>query len=202
MRKTWNFMMAAVICAGLQAGCGGGDEETSSAPLGPKEVALAMLRAMIEGDGVTAVKYYHCSAEDKEYMIKTMPLLGTFKNVARAGTKAYGAETWEAARDKAKLGMLTVPDMNTAENDIQCTITGRIAVCKLEGIASWNLVKRGDTWLIIPHPTQLPLLDIRGDLLAASRKTKIAVDAIIPRIGAKNVSADDICAKIKKAIGR
>ncbi len=116
MRNAWNLMMAAFVCAGLQAGCGG-KEGSSHPPSGPKEVALTMLKAMAEADGNVAVAYYDCSAEDKEYLISTMPFLKTIKKLVDAGTKAYGVDAWEAARDRAGIGMI-MPDMTNAEKNM------------------------------------------------------------------------------------
>ncbi len=201
MRNTWNLMTVALICAGLQAGCGGEGEDPTPHP-GPKEVTLIMLKAMAAGDGAVAVACYDCSAEDKEYLVKTMPLLETIANLVNAATKAYGVDAWEAARDKAGIGMI-MPDMADAEENMQCTITGDKAICTLQGLPHpLTLVRKGNLWLIVPQQEQLPLLQERGDILKSILATKAAIDAIIPKIGAKNVSADDICAEIKKAMSR
>jgi len=202
MRNTWSLIAAAVICAGLQAGCGGGDDEEEGPPppSGPKAVALTTLKAMAAGDGVAAVAFYDCSPEDKEYMIKTMPFLETIKNLVDAATKAYGVDAWEAARDKAGIGM-RIPDMANAEKNMQCTITGDKAICTLQGLPHpLNLVRKDGLWLIVPQQAQLPLLHQRGDILKSILATKAAIDAIIPKVGAGNVSVDDICAEVKKAM--
>jgi hypothetical protein len=203
MRKLWNLMIAVVICAGLQTGCGGGNEEEAAAPpSGPKAVALKMLRAMASGDGLTAANCYYINTEDKEYLIKTMPFLGTVKNLVDAATKAYGDSVWTAASVKAKIGM-TMPDMDHAEENMQCEIKDNRAMCILSGLPRpLNLAKIGDKWLIIPGRSQLPLLHQRGQILSDILRMKIAIDAIIPKIGAKDVSADDICAEVKEAMSK
>jgi len=202
MRNTWNLMMAAIICAGLQVGCGGGggEEEGPPAPSAPEEVVLTVLKALAAGDGDTAVACYDCSTEDKEYMVHTMPFRRTLINLGNAGAKAYGADVWEAAQNKAGVGVI-IPDMANAEKNIQCTIIGDKATCKLKGfLGTLNLAKRSGKWLIIPQPGQFPPLHQRGDILKSILTTKAAIDAVIPKVGVGNVSADDICAEVKKIL--
>ena len=203
MRKLWSLMIAVVICAGLQTGCGSNEEEAAAPPpSGPKAVALKMLRAMASGDGLTAADCYYTNADDKEYLIKTMPFLGTVKNLIDAATKAYGDSVWTAASDKAKIGM-TMPDMDHAEENMQCEIKDNRAMCILSGLPRpLNLAKIDDKWLIIPRRSQLPLLHQRGKIISDMLRVKIAIDAIIPKIGTKGVSADDICAEVKKAMSK
>ena len=201
MRNTWNLMMAAIICAGLQAGCGG-KEDAPPPPSGPQAVVIAMLKAMAAGDGNTAVAYYDCSIEDKEYLMNTLPFRLTLMNLGNAGSKAYGADAWEAAKEKAGISAMA-PNMANVEENIQCTITGDQAVCIPKGFASQlNLAKKGNQWLIVPQPGQLPMLHQRGDKLKSILTMKTAIDAIGLKVGAKNVSADDICTEVKKVMSR
>ena len=199
MHNTWKLMTVAIICAGLQAGCGGNEESPTPLPK-PKAVALTMLKAMAAGDGDTAAACYDCSDEDKEYLMSTMPFLETSANLVDAATKAYGVDAWEVARDKAGIGMI-IPDMTNAEKNMQCTITGDRAICTLQGLPyPLNLVRKDGLWLIVPQQGQLPLLHQRGDILKSILTAKAAIDAVILKIGAKNISVDDICAEVKKAM--
>jgi hypothetical protein len=202
MRNTWNWITAAIICAGLLAGCGGdnAEEEGPRQPDGPKEVALAMLHAIGAGDGGTAVAYYDCSPEDKEYLVKTMPFRQALIRLGNAGAKAYGADAWETAKDKANIREV-VPDMDNARKNIQCEITGDTAICYMKGFSgALTLAKRGATWMVVPQEGQFPPLHMRGDILKSILATTAAIDAITPKIGAKNVSADDICTEVKKVL--
>jgi len=194
-------MTAAIICAGLHFGCGGGaEEETPPAPSGPKEVVLTMLKAIAAGDAGAAVACYDCSTENKEYMVKTMPFQKALMKIGAAGAKEYGAKAWRAAKDKAKLDLI-IPELSTAETTTRCTIMGNVATCSLKGFrGSLNLAKRGKRWLIVPQPEQFPKLHLRGEIIESILLTKASIDEIRLRIGAANVSADDICAEVAKIL--
>ncbi|MDP6544528.1 MAG: hypothetical protein QGH60_11090 [Phycisphaerae bacterium] len=200
MRNMWSLMAAAVICAGLQAGCGGGEEEAPPPPSGPKGVALTMLKAIAAGDGDVVVACYDCSIEDKEYMIKTMSFRRSLMNLGNAGAKAYGSEAWGAATEKAGMNAL-VPDMTNTEKNMQCTITGDKAVCTLKGFGgTLNLARRGGKWLIVPKRSQFPPLHMRGDILKSVLKTRSAIDAVTSNISDGAVSVDEACAEVKKIL--
>ncbi len=127
MRKTWTLMTAVIICAGLHAGCGGSqDDAAPPTSSGPEGVVLTMLRALADGNGVAMAACYDCSIEDKEYLIKTMPLQMTIHKLIDAGSKAYGKNVWLETTLKARVGMVKA-DLETAEDNIQSEITGDIA---------------------------------------------------------------------------
>ena len=198
MRKTCNLTITLAIFAALQTGCGGKEETPPPDPTAaPKAVALTMLRAMDAGDGQAAVACYRCNAEDKEYMIKTMPFLSTVKDLVTAGIKAYGSSDWYTANDKTKVGMI-MPEMENAETNIQCEIDGETARCILRGLPRPLLLSKIDgQWLIVPAREQLPPLHQRGDILNSMYKAKTAIEAIIPKVGAEGVSAEDICNEVR-----
>ena len=191
--------MAMVIWAGLQSGCGS-NEEAAVPPSGPKAVILAMLESIAAGDADTAVSYYDCSVEDREHLMRTMPFYQTTMKLDDVGAKAYGRDVWEAAKDKAGISG-TVPDMVAAKKDLQCTIEGDTAICKLEEYPrTWKLKKKGERWLIVPQEGQFPTMHRRGEVLKATFAAKTAIDAIMAKIETKNGLADDICAEVKAKI--
>ena len=203
MHKTWIIITALIIGASLQIGCGGGDDTAANSPKGPegpKEVSLKMLRAIAASDGPTAVSCYYASLEDKEHMIKTVPWMVTARKLVEAANQAYGAETWTLASAKAKIGMIT-PDLKNADANIQCEINGDTAKCILRGLPHpLRLSKKNGKWLIIPEPRQRPPMSQRGRIIEQMETVRVAVEAIIPRVGTGNLSADDICAEIKAII--
>ncbi|MBT3198744.1 MAG: hypothetical protein HN350_02410 [Phycisphaerales bacterium] len=201
MRKTWILITALIICAGLQTGCGGGEETAApdepKGPEGPKKVALTMLRAIDSGDGPTLAACYDCSPEDKEYMINTMPLQQIIHKLIDAGNKAYGEDAWLQASIKAKVGMAKV-NLATANQTMQCEITGNTAKCIAKGIPNpLYLHQKDGKWLILPRPGQFPPMAMRGQTLNAMPDTIKAIEAIILKIGTNNLSADDICNEIR-----
>ncbi|MDP6635112.1 MAG: hypothetical protein QGG42_09455 [Phycisphaerae bacterium] len=201
MRNKRHLIIAVIVFAGLQAGCGRNEGgSSSSSPSGPKAVALKLLEAIASGDGNAMASCYDCSTEDKEYLIKQMPFLETLHKLIDAGNKAYGEKVWVEASVKAQVGMIK-PDLENAKRHMQCEITGDTAKCILKGLPKpLNLHKKGDQWLVIPQPRQLPPMSQRGDRLKSMRAAMIAIDAIIPKVGAANVSADDICAEVRKLL--
>jgi len=202
MPKTRALMTAMIICAGLQFGCGADEDADSTKDLGPKEVALAMLRAMAAGDGSAAAAFYDCSVDDKEYLIKTMPFLKTVHTLVTAATKAYGDDVWTEASATAGIGMI-IPDMENAEDTLQCEIIENKATFIMRGLPrALNLHKKDGRWLIIPHSSQLPSLSQRGEIIKTMLEVKVAIDAIIPKVGSSGVSASDICAEVKAAMKR
>jgi len=195
-------MTAVIFCAGLLFGCGSDDQAVSPEDLGPKEVSLAMLRAMDAGDGAAVVAFYDCSVEDKEYMMRTMPFLKTVHALVTAATNAYGDEAWTEASASSGIGMI-IPDMSTAEDTMQCEIVENRATCIMRGLPrALTLHKKNGRWLIIPHPSQLPALSRRGEIIQTMLEVKVAIDAIIPKVGSSGVSASDICAEVKVAMKR
>jgi len=204
MRDMQSWIAVMIICTGLLAGCGAEEDVAPPPPPppGPKEVSLIMLRAMAAGDGPAAAACYDCSVEDREYLTKTMPFLDAAYRLVTAGTEAYGKSAWTAASDKANVGMI-VPDIENAEQNMQCEISGKYATSTLKGLPNpLRLHKKGDRWLIIPEERQLPPLGQRGDVLKAMNKVKVAIEKVIPKIGAEGVSADDICNEVRKALNQ
>ncbi|MDP6047281.1 MAG: hypothetical protein QGG25_16855 [Phycisphaerae bacterium] len=203
MRKTWTLMTAVIICAGLHAGCGGSqDDAAPPTSSGPEGVVLTMLRALADGNGVAMAACYDCSIEDKEYLIKTMPLQMTIHKLIDAGSKAYGKNVWLETTLKARVGMVKA-DLETAEDNIQSEITGDIAKCILRGLPRELILrKKGEKWLIVPRPSQIPSLSLRGGRLASMAETKEAIDAIIPKVSAGKIPVDDMCNEIRNILNR
>ena len=199
MRYMRTLTTAAIILAGLMPGCGDG-ETTSSGPKEPRDIIVAMLKSLGEGDAGAAVSHYLCSTEDKEYLTKTMPLKHATIRLDRIGAKTYGLDEWRAAKKSAAIEDI-IPDVAGIENKLECTIVGNTAVCRPEGFGGViNLVKEGGKWVIIPARGQFPPLHHRGDILKAILARSAALEAIIQKIGSGGASAHEICDQVKNAM--
>ena len=202
MRKMWILMTAAIICAGLQTGCGGSDDETTviaPPPNEPTAIVIAMLNSLASGDAETAVSYFICSTEDTEFLIRTMPLKHATMKLDKLGAEKYGLDDWREAKKPAGIESI-VPDVTDLEDRVECTIVGNSAICQPEGFGgAIHLVKDNDKWAIIPTRGQFPPLQHRGDILKNIRAKSIAINSIIPKIAA-GASARDICNQVKAAM--
>ena len=124
MSNRW--MLTGMVCVGLIFGCGDKKGQTDLGP-GPKDVALAILKAMETGDGGAMASCYDCSDKDKEFMKQFTPVGAKMHAFATSGVKAYGKDVWMAAAKKADMEQVAVspfPDFTGADKRIKCTVEG------------------------------------------------------------------------------
>jgi len=169
---------------------------------GPKDVALAIWKAMEKGDGEAVAARYDCPEPDKAFLKQTMTITGKMTAFANAGIKAYGKDAWIAAAKKAEMEHLaqpSIPALAGAEQKIQCKIEGDKATCTLEGIEEpVVLVKKDGTWRGLPG--KFPPKAERDGILKPMSAMGKAMDAVMGRIGQAGVTADKVFEEFTQAM--
>jgi len=209
-------MLAALVCVGLIFGCGDKkdpdkkvqdkkvqDKKVQTGP-GPKDVALAVLKAMETGDGEAMVSCYDCSDEDKAFMKQFTPIGANMHAFATAGAKAYGKDAWMAAAKKAEMEDIAVspfPDFTDADKKMKCTVEGDKATCTLEGMDEpLKLVKKDGKWVALDD--SLPPESERKKMLVPMTAMSKAMDAVQGKIGQTGVTADKIFEELIQAVAK
>ena len=213
MANKWKLLAVLLMCTGLVIG-GCNDKETPEGPgkpkpkpkpkpkvVGPKDVALEILKARSTGDGAAAVACSDCSEEDKAFMKKIYPVAGKMQAFASGGIKAYGEDAWMAAAKKADMEQIAAPptpSLAGIEKKIQCKIEGDKATCTIEGAGDpIALVKKGGKWLALPD---LPPKAEREEMLKMMTMMGDAMAQVTPKIGKSGVTADQVFEELGKAL--
>lgn len=219
-KRTW--VVIALIAAGIVAGCGNNEKDGDSdkkgdgksvskvnRPVppktpGPKDVALAIWRAVEKGDEKATIAHHDVSPDDKAFLMQGTQVMSTMTAFARAGIKAYGEEAWTAAATKAEMAHLAQPPMPSlagAETRVQCTIEGDKATCTLEGIPEpLVLVRKGGAWL--GAVKDLPPKDQRAEAMKEMSVMVRAMRSVTGKIGQPGVKADQIFQDFAQAMGK
>lgn len=221
MGNRWKRLVVVLACAGLLIGCDKDKPEkkkpaepaevkkptppvTPAPPKtsGPKDVALAILKAMREGDGEAVAAHTDCSAEDKAFIKKSMTIMGKAVAFSSAGLKAYGKEAWLAAAKKVDMEHFAeVPKEldPEAQKTLTCKVEGDKATCTIEGVKKpLELVKKGGVWLAVPD--EMPPKDQREQMLALVSATAKAAEAGMAKIGKEGATAETVFAEFAKAL--